>query len=632
LFSFFLKKEIIMNITKVSRETFIQAMVRNAFFAASRTASRIATLGAIATIAVVALSLCLAGLAQAAPLTWTNGTSSGNWNTTDLNWTNGGPTTYTDGGIDDVFFDGTTSGTVNIQTGGVTAKSMTVSSGTHLFNGAAVTDTLETTPITLSGGTLQYIGIGRLGTGQINVTGNATIQASGTATQSGMNNSSIVVSDGVTLDFQNAVGGGTTPTMAPISGGSIGNPITVRINPAGGTIAYIPSAGSTFIGDIRITDRVYLPTVTSSMFGDVGNKIYGSIEARLNGGGGSIDQDIIATTGNHHWSGGGVLTLNGTVTTNGGELTGGTIRFTKPGNSLGSWSLNQGYVLEFAHSGNIGLSNLGANGPDGAGVGKTIRWVGAGLTGLATTNWTLDTYSPTDHLTGNIDVQDATSTANWTGNWRAMDSLSTTFEKEGAGVLNWSGDSTGAVALDINVNGGTLNINSAVNNLDTINVNSGATLGGNGSLTLASGASVISVNNGGTINPGANASIGTLTVNGGLTLNDGSALTMQLGTTGDEIVVNGLLTGSISTGGITLNIMGESGFTGEYVLLDWQGGSATNLDLSDFNVNLFGGAYGFLSISNNQLLFIRPAPEPASLALVSLGLVALIRRRKTRKV
>ena len=138
--------------------------------------------------------------------------------------------------------------------------------------------------------------------------------------------------------------------------------------------------------------------------------------------------------------------------------------------------------------------------------------------------------------------------------------------KQGTGTTTLSGINTYTGATTITT--GTLLVNGSLPGAGAVTVQTGATLGGSGSMGQ------VSVNSGGRLSPGN--SPGTITVSG-LSLPSGSSLNMELGQAG---TVGGSLNdrvqdnGDLSLGGGTLNISVSSGgsFTaGTYRLIDYTG-------------------------------------------------------------
>ncbi len=202
--------------------------------------------------------------------------------------------------------------------------------------------------------------------------------------------------------------------------------------------------------------------------------------------------------------------------------------------------------------------------------------------------------------------------------------------KTGAGSLELSGanSNTGPTT----VTGGKLLVSGSLSGTTAVAVNAG-TLGGGGTINPAA---IVTVASGADISPGN--SIGTLNT-GPVSFADGSAFTIELGTlTGDQLNVTGA--GSI-TGTVALNlsllavptettlftiINGTSPFAGRFNF----GGNSLD-EGEEFEVTS-GGFYRAFTISyaadSGNDVTLLAVPEPGSAALLMLGGVALLRRRR----
>ncbi len=217
-------------------------------------------------------------------------------------------------------------------------------------------------------------------------------------------------------------------------------------------------------------------------------------------------------------------------------------------------------------------------------------------------------------------------------------------QKTGAGTMLLSSNNTYTGTTTIK--GGTLKLNSstAIANSSTITVgdtgSSGAvldvtaagltvgstqTLGGIGTI-LATGRTVTAS---GTISAGN--SVGILSIDGGtLALDSTSKFTFELGTSSDLISLLNLATLNLGSGTLGLSdftFSDSGGFTdGVYNLITGAASFTGTLDTGNLTGSVLGRD-GTLSMSGNNLI-LTVVPEPSAALIGSLGLLALLRRRR----
>ncbi|HEX7260674.1 MAG TPA: autotransporter-associated beta strand repeat-containing protein, partial [Luteolibacter sp.] len=256
---------------------------------------------------------------------------------------------------------------------------------------------------------------------------------------------------------------------------------------------------------------------------------------------------------------------------------------------------------------------------------------------IANANVLINTY--TDAGNRNL-VLNGTATGSTLGAFTATGAGSASLlSKQGTGT--WTLTGTNTYTGSTTVTAGTLRVNGSTHASSAVSVASGATLGGAGTI-----GGVVNVS--GVLAPGA--SIESL-VTGSVTLNDLSTLAVEIqdATTvgADLLAINGNLT---LDGTVTLDLakLGAAIWTaGDKLTLasytgTWDGGLFTynSNELSDgeqfsfdgtnwvldYNDTIEGG--NFTTDSTGTYLTMTVVPEPAAALLGSLGLLALLRRRR----
>ncbi len=201
--------------------------------------------------------------------------------------------------------------------------------------------------------------------------------------------------------------------------------------------------------------------------------------------------------------------------------------------------------------------------------------------------------------------------------------------KDNAGTLTLSG--TNLYTGTTTVNGGTLLVTGSLSGSSVVAVGSAGTLGGTG--TIGGNTTVA---DGGKLSPGT--SVGTLTFGSNLDLssvNTPGTLLFELGTpaASDRVV---LTLGTLNLGFGTLGF-DDFAFTtvggfggGTYTLFDTASSIVGSLDLLNTS-GFVGGLPATLAFADGGTdLVLNVVPEPSALALLSLGTLGLLRRRRTR--
>ena len=416
--------------------------------------------------------------------------------------------------------------------------------------------------------------------------------------------SAIAINSGGTLDL-----GGFAQTINTINlaGGTLANGrLTGAISSAGGTITGLGgSAGLTTTGGITalLGSNAYTGATTvnaGTLSGGVANTFSAASATTVNATG-VLDLGGLAQTINAVSLAGGTLTngsLTGAVTSAGGTInglggaatvttTGGTTAFLGSNAYTGATTVNGG-TLSVGSATNAlgtGVLNLNAgtlNSTLSATLGNSSVNVGAGGSTIGGSNNL--TITNGGSLSGVLAVT-STATTRLDGAFSGAGGL----QMSGAGgtlILGGSNTYSGVTM----VNGGLLTVNGSISSSLLTTVNSGGTLGGNGTV----GNTTI---NGGTLAPGN--SIGLLTVAGNLVLTSASTYMVEVSPINADRVN---VTGTATLGGATVNasFAGGSYIEKRYTILNATGGLGGSTFNALANTNLPATFSSSLSYDSNN--------------------------------
>jgi len=577
---------------------------------------------------VLAAACACLTTAHAADLTWNNSASTGNWNTTDANWTG---STWSNGTPDNAIFNNgnsTVTLTEAITGGSLTANFGGAPSGAHV--------------LTLSGSSMSLGSIfvwggynGNLGNGgvdsmaqaydqrmainnmSVNVSGNATVRRGMLYVYNGAN---LNVSGAInSIDAWNVFREDNSTVTA--TGGIDFSPIASQVELYGGTVStpFIKVGNATWDGGSGLTMGYgvnLVATQANNDFiqvynnGDTGSRA----AATITNGGMTLDTSSYAVKVATQLNGSGSLTKTGsgtlTLSTNNG-YTGGTtvnggvleVQGSNSGNSYirGTVTVNSGAELRYT-------------GGDGTGFGFANKLDTININGgLVNSQETTHLWSATVNMTGgelrvNNGVNNPGGTViQW--NNSIVNTLASASTATISGSVNLRGDggynnavfnvADGTAATDLLVSAAVTESNGSVgitkngagtmvltgaNNYTGATVVSGGKLLVNGNIST----SVTTVQSGGTL--GGSGTVGSVIVQAGGTLAPGNS-PGTLAVDGDYSQAGTL---SVEINGLTAGLLHDQ------VVVDRTSGDGT-VSISGNLSLLFGGGY---APANGDLIFI----------------------------
>ena len=370
---------------------------------------------------------------------------------------------------------------------------------------------------------------------------------------------------------------------------------------------------------------------------------------------------VIRNENQNNTSGGGNATtiteLSG-VSTYGGntQLIAGVTRLAGGDNRLPT-----GTVLQFGGSGANAKFDMNGRNQEVAGLAvmstniDTQRdWNANELTNSSGTLSTL-----TVNTTANQTFGRTTTSFGGSGSYTGIITGNIALEKSGAATLTLTGTNTYSGATTVEAGTLALGTGGSISASTTIDVKGSATLDvsalagwalansqtlkGNGTVNAGTG-NVVTISNGAFLAPGA--SPGTLLVNGDLSFASGSTFSAELqtsgGLTGDLVDLSGdleILSGAVLdlslfgsdaalTNGTKFSLFSYSGSWNSGTFNGYADDSDFTLGLNQFRIDYNDTVAGLNGGSYSNFVTLTAVPEPRAALLASLGLLALLRRRR----
>ena len=395
------------------------------------------------------------------------------------------------------------------------------------------------------------IRIGEAATGTINVSGADAILSSTSNLLVGLTN---------TGHLNVSAGGKASSTAWVVAGSGSGRVGTITVKGTGSTLeAEELTLGYAGSGTLTLAEGGVASVDGGTGVVKLSEAVSGTAQGILNIGAGGLAGTLQASAIQHMGNGlAGQVNFNHTddITFSLDIL--GTIAVSKTGSGTTTLSGTNTYTEGTSLAG--GILSVSADENLGAAAGELIF---DGGTLLATAGFTMDRATTLNAAGGTVHV-DVGHTLVQAGDISGSGVL----RKTGSGGLEFTGNNS--YSGNTTVEAGSLMLNGAYTSAGTLEVWDQAILGGNGSY-----AGLVSVLNGGRLAPGNSPDTITL---GALSLAAGSRTEFELGTLSDRIDVVADLSGSGSTGNLTiadgalLDLVGTAGFgSGTYRLFDYDG-------------------------------------------------------------